>query len=210
MTSELMRAHEAERQRLAYAMHADIVQKVSAIKLATETTLHTGDVNQDGRDRLGMAVGLLIDVIEDIRAVTTRLRPSLLDDLGLVTAIHWLCRETGQLNRGMRILPSINVRDEEVPEYLKIVIFRILEDSLSDAFARGATSISIELGRAAEHLALRLADDGGDQTVDEAMSLFAAGLRRIRERASLSGGKFDAQPRSGAGTAVHVSWKLCH
>lgn len=69
---------------------------------------------------------------EEVRQIHTNLRPSLLDDLGIMSTISWFCREFEKLYSAIRIEKQIHVEKQDVPESLKIVIFRILQEALNN------------------------------------------------------------------------------
>ena len=85
----------------------------------------------EGIDLLNGAIGRLREVLDDVRRISTELRPSLLDDLGLLPTVEWLCRTFEQTYRTVRVERQISVTEMEVPQHLKLVIFRTIEELLA-------------------------------------------------------------------------------
>jgi signal transduction histidine kinase len=110
----------------------------------------------------------------------------LLDDLGIIATISWFCREFERLYSDIRIEKEINIEEREVPDSLKTVIFRILQEALHNVAKHAKAGLV--------RVALTKADDG-------------FGLTSMKERAELSGGSFTIESTPGAGTTIRASWQ---
>ena len=72
------------------------------------------------------------DAIEEVRNIYMGLRPSILDDLGVIAAINWFCREFQSTYPHINVQHTIDIEESEIPDSLKIVIFRVLQEGLSN------------------------------------------------------------------------------
>lgn len=139
------------------------------------------------------------------------LRPSILDDLGILATIEWFTTEMGKVHPDMRIEKEISVEEEDIPGGLKIVVYRILQESFNNiAKHSGATLVNIFLGKKNGRLEMKVTDNGNGFDAhglsSRQNSTGGLGLGSMRERAELSGGEFAIVSRMGEGTEVIVSW----
>ena len=163
--------------------------------------------------QLQSAVPMIQGIVEEVRRISMGLRPSTIDDLGLVATISWHCREFQASYPGIRVETRIEVTEEDIPMPLKIVAYRILQEALNNVAKHS------EAQRVA--VALRLADGSLELTVRDSGRGFDAntesgaadpvetfGLRSMRERALLSGGGLSLESSPGAGTLVRAAWSV--
>lgn len=210
LSAQLLATQENERKRIANELHDGLGQRLSAIKFAVEDVLRTEA--EQGRlaqaERLGTIVERIRDAIEEIRRVSMDLRPSILDDLGLVATLGWLCREFGQVCQGIRIDKQIDVSEADIAEPLKVVIFRITQEALHNiAKHANADRVHIGLARSGDGLQLTIRDNGIGFDYARAVAVEAGlGLKSMHERAELTGGRFSVRSDSQAGTEISVLW----
>jgi signal transduction histidine kinase len=141
------------------------------------------------------------------------LRPSTLDDLGIVATLSWYFREFEAACPGMKIERDVTAKESEVPNPLKIAIFRIVQEATSNALKHAkAHGIKVSLSSARGRIDLRIEDNG--QGFDPASVAehrdfnHGVGLQSMKERAELSGGRYEFQSAPGKGTRIHVEWPL--
>ncbi len=213
LSSRLIQVQEKERQRLSRELHDSIGQSLSAIKFALENKLSLM------RDGPAAAKGELLESIipmvqqasEEVRRIHTDLRPSMLDDLGIIATISWFCREFEKLYSGVRVEKKANIRDEEVPEPLKIVIFRVLQEALNNVSKySNAGLVRVSLMGTGNRIELVVEDNGQGFDVKNVYGVQESsggfGLTSMRERTELSEGSFTVESTPGAGTTVRASW----
>ena len=215
LSSQLIRAQEEERKRISRDLHDSIGQSLAALKFNVESVQQTmlrGE-NESALKSLGGLVPRIQQVMEEARRIYMGLRPSVLDDLGIIVTIGWCCREFQKIYPETAIETHIGIREDEVAEALKIVIFRIIQEALNNISKHsGAKQASLSLMRTPTALELSISDDGvGFDTqfpADGKVHSRGLGINGMRERAELSGGTFTISSRIGKGTAVRAAWPL--
>jgi signal transduction histidine kinase len=153
------------------------------------------------------------DAVEEVRRISMDLRPSILDDLGILATITWFCREFQATFSGISITKKISVREGEIPGHLKIVLFRILQEALNNVAKHSrADSVRLYLRKRNRNLELVITDNGVgiDRTARLAAEVGKTGfgLASLRERTEQSGGVFVLQVRKGMGTGIRCSWPM--
>ena len=139
------------------------------------------------------------------------LRPSTLDDLGLLATISWFCREYESIYTNIRIDKKTHVEEADIDPSLKVVIYRILQEALNNAAKHShAGIIHLHLFADEEELELMVEDAGVGFEMNKMQSgnnnMNGMGLTTMKERAILSGGTFLLETSPGAGTRIIVSW----
>ena len=215
LSTRLLEAQETERKRIARELHDSIGQSLSAIKLNVENVLarwheHCTDLMKESLQDL---VGRIRGTVEEVRRISMDLRPSILDDLGIIATIGWLSREFETAHPKLSIEKRIDLREEEIPVELKTVIYRILQEALNNAANHSkAQLITLSLKGNHQGTELMIADDGIGFDPENVYRLEESrrglGLASMRERAQLSGGSFSIQSAASFGTRICTSWPL--
>jgi signal transduction histidine kinase len=141
------------------------------------------------------------------------LRPSVLDDLGILATISWFCREFKTTYPGISIETQVGVREDEVPDSLKTVIYRIMQEALNNITKHsGADLVHLSLRGTDEKMELTIRDNGVGFDIEKNLSADrprrGLGLTSMRERAELSGGSFAIESIKGKGTTITATWSL--
>jgi hypothetical protein len=206
LSERMMAAEEDERRRVAWELHEEIAQTLSAIKIKTEAFARAAALQQrtDNGVPSEEIVVLLQGAIRDVRTLAMDLRPSTLDDFGLGAALAQLCREAEQAVGRPISSPQIAVRDQDVPEPLRAVVFRVVQQTLKHLVARnGVRDLRVSLDQERGH-GLRLAvavSASGDRIEDPRIS-------EVWERAVLSGASY-RETRSATGQVRYeATWSL--
>lgn len=209
----LLTAQEEERGRFSRELHDGVCQTLIAMKMSLETALGGQGPAQDRLVALDPLVPMMRDAIEEVRAVFMELRPALLDDLGLVAAIRWFARESQVACPAIRIVLRVEVDEHDVPNPLRTVIFRVLQEAMANAAKHsGADEVVVSLGKSDGVLELAVGDNGcgfdaGAPGAGEGVQ-WGAGLGCLRVRIERAGGTFSVEARKGEGTAIHARWPL--
>jgi two-component system sensor histidine kinase UhpB len=199
---------EEERKRIARALHDDTAQAVSTILLQLERLENElPEERTDLKKRLGESRQLAARMLEDLRKNIWDLRPTILDDLGLVPAIRWYAR-TRLEETGARVNFDL---DEEIrlEPYQETMLFRICQEAVGNVQRHArAENVAICLAKEAAQVCLEIKDDGRgfdvERTAEEAVSRKQLGILGIQERVSLVGGKVKVESTPGQGTCLHV------
>ncbi|MEW5816938.1 MAG: response regulator [Spirochaetota bacterium] len=215
LSAKLLNAQEGERKRVARELHDSIGQSLTAVKMGLEQIISQVEKKIDQAEKEALkAVTLKIQAInEEVRKISLNLRPMILDDLGILSTIKWLCREYQSLYPRIRVEREISINEREVPEEIKIVIFRILQEALNNTARHSkACRVLIRLTRDGLQLELMIQDDGQGFDIQHVYSHGTSapgfGLANMRERVELSGGKFGIVSHPGAGTTIRAAWDV--
>lgn len=188
----LVRAEEMERARVASDIHDGPLQK--ALILARNSP--NGPVSGDGG-------GIAGELVRELREICSRLRPAILDDLGLVPAVEWLLDDAARRS-GLHVRMLLRNVDEEerIPRDHELALFRITQEAINNVIKHArATEVEVALGRRGNRLVLEVKDDGvGFSELDVGKGSF--GLPSMRERVTQLGGSLDIQSAPGSGTIV--------
>jgi signal transduction histidine kinase len=140
------------------------------------------------------------------------LRPSILDDLGVVDTIDWFCGEFEGVYPHIRIEKKVEIEESEVPEHLKIITFRICQEALNNiAKHSGGNLALISLTRGNSSLKLAIIDNGQGFDTKRLVAQEVRGgigVPGMRERVELSGGTFSIKSKPGGGTTVRARWPI--
>lgn len=186
-------AQEAERSRIAQELHDGVGQSLTAVLL--ELRLVSSAAGAPPLDRVRDGVRASLD---EVRSVARTLRPHVLEDLGLRSALAALTQDlfgstTTHVRRG--IMPGVPDLSDDV----ELVVFRVAQEALTNvARHAGAATVEISLGMVGRDLELRVVDDG--RGLPEHAE--GTGLRGMRERTALVGGRLSVARREGGGTVV--------
>ncbi len=207
LSSELIIAQETERKRIAHELHDSLAAQLAAVKYRIEHRSKNGESVESGM--VDETIKDIQTAITEIRRIMSNLRPSVLDDLGIVPTLTWYSRETGQAYPGTSIEYSGNVQEPDIPENLKIVIFRVCQESIANAVRHGKSSlIQIWLEKEGSWLRLRIADNGRGFDSIKKSETGGIGMDSMQQRVDSTGGIFSITSTSGQGTTVKAEWRI--
>ena len=213
MSSQLLSAQEIERKRIAGELHDSVGQHLTAIKFGVETSLRLMAKGKETAvaERLEMLLPIVQNTLKEVRRISKDLRPSLLDDLGILPTIDWFCREFNAIYTDITVEREIDVREDEIPVPLKIIVFRIIQEALNNvAKHSGARFVRISLLSIENQIRLQVQDDG--RGIDFERDLagkgceVGLGLASMKERTELSGGSFVVKSFPRGGTTICAMW----
>jgi signal transduction histidine kinase len=209
LSAELVSAQESERRRISRELHDEVGQVLSAIMLGL------GNLRSAVKDNNGGEVLRQLQLVEDmternasvVRNISLLLRPTMLDDLGLVPALKWYARETSRAGH-MSVDVVSDSFDDDLPEEHRTCVFRIVQEAVRNAARHsGAHQVRIRIQGIQDRekpgaISLSVQDDGkGFDPLLEA----GLGILGMRERVSRLGGTLEVNSRSGSGTILTVS-----
>jgi signal transduction histidine kinase len=213
LSAQHLTIQESERRRIAGELHDGLGQILSLVKLKIEEA--AGSVDADATPTIKNTLERLSSQVKtalgELRRIAMNLRPSTLDDLGLVATLSWYFREFGAARPNIKLELDVSVNEADVPDPLKISIFRIIQEATSNALKHAnAERIGVGLKISEGFLNLAIEDNGRGFDTSRAKEhrdfKHGMGLQSMRERAELSGGSYEFQSAPGQGTRVTVKW----
>ncbi|HSW56866.1 MAG TPA: sensor histidine kinase [Dehalococcoidales bacterium] len=206
--SQVFKAQEDERRRLSQEIHDDSLQKMAGVATLANMLAQDSLLEQSPRAR-EMAESVkntIISISQDLRKMCIGLRPTVLDDLGLVPAIYWLVDGFKQESR-MGIQVSINGETREVSKKITVLVFRIVQEALNNARNHSrATSVSVNLTFRDNSILASVTDNGrgfqGPFNYDELVSQGKLGLIGMQQRTQALNGRINIQSSIGQGTSI--------
>jgi len=214
LSGQLLQFQDAERSALAKEFNENIAQCLSAVKLRTEALLQP-----NGNDAPPAIASPLTRIIEDLEAtlavvrdMTQRLSPLMVEDIGVIPAIQWLCRQISRTAPGLRVRTRIQAIESGIPNWLKTDIFRVLEKVLSLIVAQGrASRVKINLILREGSLKLKVVDYDRDSTIPSPLeddSTKGVDFVAVRSRVEARSGSVSWTSRPGSGNTVAIVWPL--
>lgn len=193
-------AQETERRRVAVELHDEIGQGMTALALELDRALAAAPPEQ--RPALRTARDVAAELLEDVRRLARRLRPEVLDELGLIPALTNLCDRLAT-SAGIRIECTADPALPPLGPDVQLVVYRVAQQSLTNVVRHaGAGYARVELAASDGAVELRVTDDGRG-IADPVRP--GSGIRGMRERALLVGGRLAVARRPKGGTRV-VLW----
>ncbi len=195
-------AQEAERSRIAQELHDGVGQSMTAVLL--ELTALAATAPPEARNSLERVREGVRASLDEVRSVARHLRPHVLEDLGLRSALAALTNDlfgAGDTLVRRGVLPGLPPLSDEV----ELVVFRVAQEALTNvARHAGARTVDVQLGVSGDQLVLTVADDGKGL----AGRREGVGTRGMRERAALVGGRLEVAGQDGGGTRVTLTIPL--
>ncbi len=204
LSVRMVEQHEEERRRLSLELHDETAQVFSAVKL--QLGIVREQVPPPEAERLARVADLVDEGMASIRSVTDQLRPSLLDDLGLLPALRALVGDF-EGRTGIGVTWEGPETLTPLPALAELAVFRAVQEGLSNVARHAdAAAVRVTLGVEGERLSIRIEDDGQGLGADGAAVEEHTGLAGMRERFSTLGGEVMLLPRAGGGTclALHL------
>jgi signal transduction histidine kinase len=206
LSGRLVEVQEAERRQLSAELHDRTSPQLAAIHINLEmlNNLLSARETEDVRALLDDTAGLIADTTLGIREISSNLRPTVLDDGGLLPA---LAAYAQQFTQRTGVVVRLHTQDATgtLTPAMQSSLFRIVQEALTNCAKHArAKSVTIRLSTDSSHLvALTIADDGVGFDV-ERQSTPGLGLLTMRERAEFLGGTFSLESKPGQGTRIQV------
>jgi signal transduction histidine kinase len=204
LAGQLLTAQEAERSRLARELHDDLSQRLAALAMEA-ARLEDQPQSSQGAVSTGLKVmkDKLVEMSIDINAISRRLHPSVLDDLGLADAVHSECASFAQRERIVVNYKSESV-PREVPPDVALCIYRIVQEGLRNISRHArATEAEILLIGKGDTIHLLIKDNGIGVNPFQ-VEKGGLGLASMKERVHLMRGDFSIKSQPGQGTVIEA------
>jgi len=199
----LVNAQEAERQRLSRQMHDGPAQALSNFILQTEIAMRLLDVDPaQARNELSNLKVAAMSTFQKVRNFIFELRPMMLDDLGLAPTIRRYA-DTFKEQAGVEVSVMISGNERRLESYVEVMVFRSMQELLSNAVHQNqATLVKIQLDMGDSVIRLSLDDNGKGFDTDSLEKEPNLGLKLIKDRSEMLGGKFEIDSSPGKGARV--------
>jgi signal transduction histidine kinase len=203
LSARLVEAQETERRALSRELHDEVGQSLSAV------LLELGNLASGLRARSEEQARRQVDVIKELVEATVRvvrnmallLRPSMLDDLGLVPALRWQAREVSK-RTPMDVSVAAELQSDDYPDEYKTCIYRVVQEALHNCSRHSqASTVRIRVHEEPSRLILSIQDDGRGFDLTESRGM---GLLGIQERVAQLGGRCQVHSSRGSGTLLTV------
>jgi PAS domain S-box-containing protein len=205
LASHLQDVREEERAAMAREIHDELGQQLTGLKMDM-TWVHKKTQDDEAiQHKLKGTLELLDTMVKTVRKIATDLRPSILDDLGLLEAMEWQSREF-ERRSGIPVTFTATAQVIAAPGNIAIALFRIYQESLTNvARHSGATQVVTRLEAQDNRLVLSISDNGKGFDAGQTGHKKTLGLLGMKERSLMMGGNYDITSKPGSGTTVLVS-----
>jgi len=206
LSARLVQAQEDERRALSRELHDEVGQSLGALLVDVSrlsSLLPPGDERLKGE--LGHLKSALEGALRSVRDIALLLRPSMLDDLGLVAALEWQAREISRRGN-MEVEVTSEAVSEELPDEHKTCVYRVVQEALNNAGRHaGAAHARVHVRQAGGKLEVSVEDDGKGF---DPVTTKGLGLLGMEERVKRLGGKLTIHSQPGKGTALKAELPL--
>ncbi len=203
LSARLVQAQEEERRSLSRELHDEVGQSLSAV-LVELRNLSSGLANrseEQSRRHVETIKELVENTVRVVRNMALLLRPSMLDDLGLIPALKWQARECSK-STSMDVSVATELDSDELPDEYKTCIYRVVQEALHNCARHShAASVRIRVEQQPDRLLLSIRDDGRGFDAQHTKGL---GLLGIQERVTRLGGTCQVRSQRGSGTTLSI------
>lgn len=210
LSSHIESVREAERKRIAREIHDELGQLLTGIKIDISwVDKHVAkSIDAELREKLGPRIddieGLLENTIQTVRDIAAKLRPGVLDDLGLIAAIKWQAEDFGK-RTGIKVALKLCGEQRNLSPDLATALFRIFQEILTNVMRYAcAKNVAVELSASDGELRLTVTDDGIGIAPDKINDPKSLGLLGMRERALSFNGSVEIKGWPEEGTQITV------
>ena len=194
---------EEERTSIAREIHDDLGQSLAGLKLELIGMKEDMMNHAATKFKVDNAISLVGATIKKVQKLSAQLRPQMLDELGLASAIEWQVNES---KKRTGVKSTLDLEEiEDIPDFIAISMFRIFQASLTNIMLHSkARSIKVKLSKKDEMLQLSVKDDGIGISKKQLESKSAYGIMGMRERANQINGIFEIHTKLNEGTEITV------
>ena len=211
LMQQTLRVQENERARLSKELHDEIGQSLTALKLLLRRV--QGNCREGAAtDCLKEAAAATDDLMREVRSIAYRLRPSQLDELGLLPSLRWHLDKLVR-PQGIAATLSGNINEQRLPADIELCCFRVAQEALTNVLRHArASACEVAVNRQGDELALLISDNGAGFAAagqsDSPASSQTLGLVGMRERIAAVGGKLQINSTPGQGTKILAVFPL--
>ncbi len=209
LSGHIQDIREEERTNMAREIHDELGQQLTVLKMDVSWLKKRMIASEEPvKQKLNDLIVMLDETVKTVRRISSELRPSLLDDLGLVAAMEW---QLGEFEKRSEIVTHFVHPQKELvlPDTIKTALFRILQESLTNvARHSGATSVNVTIELRDNTLSVCINDNGKGFDKDKIAEKRTLGILGMRERIAMIGGVYEIKSQPSEGTEVKVQLSL--
>ena len=205
LTDHLQNIREQERIHIAREIHDELGQQLTVLKMDISwLNKKIAPVDNAVKQKLKSLTEMLNGTVKTVRRISSELRPSLLDDLGLVAAMEWQLKEFEERS-GIKAIFVADETEIELPDSIKTGFFRIFQESLTNIARHAhAKHVSASLKSSNQEIILCIEDDGKGFDNKKIEGKRTLGILGMKERTLMMGGEYSINSIPGKGTTVLV------
>lgn len=215
LSERLLMVLEEERERISRELHDSVGQSLTFIKMSLECCLK--NLSNQSPLEISWSIKTLIpkiqEAIHEVRHICSGLWPAMLDSIGILKTVQWLCEDFEKCYPSLCVETKINIAEPDIIKNLKIVIYRIVQEAFNNIAKHSrADRVSLTIEKSGGNIRLIISDNGVGFQAD---SYSAAkdqnpgiGLSSMKKRAKISGGSLLIDSTPGNGTCVTATWNL--
>ncbi len=211
LSRQLIQVQELERRNIARELHDEIGQTLTAIKIDILNAMRFIP-SLNAQEQLKDSIQMVEETLNNVREMSLKLRPSILDDLGLIPAVRWfLDRQSQRTGINAKVITKPLI--EKIPPEIQITCYRIIQEAVTNIMKHSkAKNMSVEINIISNELYLIISDDGVGYDVQSARKMatsgYSIGVLGMQERAEAVGGWLDIFSKSNEGTKIHAIFPL--
>jgi signal transduction histidine kinase len=211
LSRRLVESQETERRHIARELHDEVGQTLTVAEMNLQVVMQSSHAAPLAR-RLKESLQAVERVLAQVRDLSLNLRPSMLDDLGLESALKWYIKRQADLS-GLHAEFHVDALENRLDPVIETACFRIAQEALTNVVRHArARAVNVTLRKDDGHLHLLVRDDGAGFDVEalrqKAVQGDSLGLLSMEERATLVDGRLEFKSTPGKGTQVHAFFPL--
>lgn len=208
LSDHLLEVQENERASIARELHDEMGQALTILNIDLVHLLNEFDDNHELKKKFTEMRKIIAMIDESMENLQTRLRPGMLDDLGIVAALDWQLNDFRE-KTGITATLRTQVTDEVSDRHTVTTIFRIVQEALTNVVRHAdAETVKVRLYIKSGHIVLKIQDDGCGMSSEQQQKRGSFGLMGMKERVTSCDGKFVLHSRPGKGTRITVRLPL--
>ena len=206
LSARLVDAQETERRSISRELHDEVGQALGLLLMEVgRLSNQLAGSDEKSRELLGHIKAVAERVVQTVRNMALLLRPSMLDDLGLVPAVEWYARELSRQG-GLEVKVHAENVSENLPDEVKVCVYRVIQEALHNAQRHAqAKNVFVDLTQSAEAVRAKITDDGSGFDAKRSRGM---GLLGMEERVKRLDGTITIDSRPGAGTTITIELAL--
>ena len=203
VNEHLISAIEEERTSISYKVHDELGQSITALKMDLKWVKNNLHEQNLLAEKLESMIDITNEVISKVQHIAAEMHPGILDDLGLVVALEWYCKDFEARNS----IPCTLYLEEVTPmkSAINLAIFRVLQEALTNVIRHAhASSVTIQLFNNEHDIIMRIADDGIGMPIEKLSSPDSFGIMSMRQRIRQCKGIINFTNTTGSGLSIEI------